>query len=87
MLAQTPERPSTDLKIEQKQRRTIVKSPVDAGAAAGEADTAAGKLDAQHRADQLRKKAMEPTVAPPLDENVVEGSRGRQLQKAVPRQR
>jgi hypothetical protein len=81
VLAQAPGQPSTDVKIEQKQRRTIVKPPVDAGAGVTDADTAAGKLDEQHRAEQLRKKAMEPAVAPPLDENVVEGSRGRQLQE------
>ena len=79
--AQTTAQPSIDLKIEQKRQRTIVAPPADAGASASEADRAADKLDEQRRAEELRKKAVEPSAAPQLDESVVEGIRGKQLQE------
>ena len=80
--AQTPQGQSTDVQIETKQKRTIVKPPVDAGTAAGEADAAAQKLEEQRRAEELLRKAT-PSASPPLDESVIEGSKGRELQKQL----
>ena len=80
--AQTPQGPSTDVRIDTKQKRTIVKPPMETGTAAGEAEAAAQKLEEQRRAEELLRKAG-PSASPPLDESVVEGSKGRELQKQL----
>jgi hypothetical protein len=78
--AQKPDGASSGVQLELKRQRTVVPPPVDAGAAAREAEEAARRLDEQRRADELIRKAT-PRLTPPLDESVVEGSRAKQLQE------
>lgn len=76
--AQGPDSRGTDLNVELKKKRTVVKPPVETDAGASEADAVARRLDEQRRAEELQRKAT-PTVPPPLDERVTEGIRGQQL--------
>ena len=83
-LAQSPDAKSTDLKIELKKKRSVVRPPADTGPATGEAEAAAQRMEEERRAGELQRKAM-PSPAPPLDESVVEGSRARQLRESPTR--
>lgn len=80
VLAQKPEGPSTDMRIERKQQRPIVQPPANTGPGVGDAEATADKLDEQRRVEELRRKAMQPPP-PPLDESTVEGMKARQLQE------
>jgi hypothetical protein len=78
--AQSADPKATDLKLEMKKKRTVVVPPAETAPAAGDAEAAARRLDAQRRAQELQRKAG-PAPAPPLDETVVEGIHGKQLQE------
>ena len=71
VLAQLPDGSSTDLEIELKKQRSVVRPPADTAAAANEAAAATRRMEEQRRADELRQKAM----------STVEGSHGKQLRE------